>query len=73
MKSFNDDRLSASRQIDQYHPSLANCRARFIPFGQYHISNSAVIRLCGAAVVRVIRSRIEMIPAIIEDGRGLLN
>jgi hypothetical protein len=70
MKSFEGDRLSASGQIDQIHPSSTNGRVRFVLSGQYHISNRAGIWLCG---VWAIRSRIDMIPAIVEDGRCLLN
>ena len=44
MKSFNDDRLSAPGQIDQYYPSSTNCRVRLVlPIGQDHIANGALV------------------------------
>jgi hypothetical protein len=43
MKHFNGDRLSASGQIDQTHPSSTDCRVRFLPFGQDPLANSAPV------------------------------
>jgi len=50
MKSFNGDRLSASGQIDQTHPSSTNCRVRFLPFGQDHLANSAPVLVLAACL-----------------------